>query len=131
MRAAAAPSSNQGGLNPTQVGLGVQLGALQTNFAQGSAQTTNKATDLMIQGDGFFVLKNGNEQVYSRAGSFTFDTDGYLINGSGDYVMGFPATSGVVDPYGNLTKIRLQVGATIGAPRPPTSPPAGRPPTVS
>lgn len=114
MRAAAAPSSGQAGLNPTQVGLGVQLGAVQTNFSQGSAQTTNKATDMMVQGDGFFVLQNGNEQVYSRAGSFTFDTDGYLTNSSGDYVMGFPATNGVVDPYGNLTKIRLQVGATIG-----------------
>ena len=114
LRAAAAPSAAAGGMNPNQVGLGVQLGAVQTNFLQGSAQTTNKATDLMIQGDGFFVLKDGNEEVYSRAGSFTFDTDGYLINSGGNYVEGFPATSGVVDPYGNLSKIRLQVGATIG-----------------
>ncbi|MFI7585876.1 flagellar hook protein FlgE [Spongisporangium articulatum] len=113
VRAAAAPSSAAGGLNPTQIGLGVQTGTIQTNFLQGSAQTTNKATDLMLQGDGFFVLKDGNQEVYSRAGSFTFDTDGYLINSDGNYVQGFPATNGVVDPYGNLTSIRLQVGTTI------------------
>jgi flagellar hook protein FlgE len=112
-RAAAAPGGGIGGLNPAQVGLGVQLGAINTNFLQGSAQTTNKSTDLLIQGDGFFVVKNGAEQVYTRAGAFTFDTDGYLINPEGRYVQGFPAANGVVDPYGTLGNIRLQVGATI------------------
>lgn len=113
MRAAAAPSSAAGGINPAQIGLGVQTGAIQTNFLQGSAQTTNKATDLMVQGDGFFVVKDGNQETYTRSGSFTFDTDGYLVNSDGNYVEGYPATNGVVDPYGNLTTIRLQVGSTI------------------
>ena len=113
MRSAAAPSSAAGGINPAQIGLGVQTGAIQTNFLQGSAQTTNKATDLMVQGDGFFVVKDGNEETYTRSGSFTFDTDGYLVNSDGNYVEGYPATDGVVDPYGNLTTIRLQVGSTI------------------
>ena len=52
----------RGGTNPVQVGLGVQLAATSTNFTQGSAQTTGRATDLMIQGDGFFVLGHGNER---------------------------------------------------------------------
>ena len=56
VRAAAAPGQGIGGLNPAQVGLGVQLGAISTNFGQGSAQTTNKTSDLMIQGDGFFIM---------------------------------------------------------------------------
>ena len=113
IRSAGAPGAGIGGTNPAQVGLGVQVGAIQTNFLQGSAQTTNKPTDLLIQGDGFFVLKDGNEQVYSRAGAFTFDTDGYLVNSDGNYVQGFPAVNGVVDPYGTPTDIRLQVGSTI------------------
>jgi flagellar hook protein FlgE len=112
-RAAAAPGGGIGGLNPAQVGLGVQLGAINTNFLQGSAQTTNKATDVLIQGDGFFVVKNGGENVYTRAGAFTFDTDGYMVNPEGRYVQGFPATNGVVDPYAPLQNIRLQVGSTI------------------
>jgi flagellar hook protein FlgE len=115
IRAAGAPGAGIGGTNPAQIGLGVQVGTIQTNFLQGSAQTTNKPTDLLIQGDGFFVLKDGNEQVYSRAGAFTFDTDGYLVNSDGNYVQGFPAVGGVVDPYGTPTEIRLQVGATIAS----------------
>jgi flagellar hook protein FlgE len=115
IRSAGAPGAGIGGTNPAQVGLGVQVGAIQTNFLQGSAQTTNKPTDLLIQGDGFFVLKDGNEQVYSRAGAFTFDTDGYLVNSDGNYVQGFPAVNGVVDVYGTPTDVRLQVGATIAS----------------
>ncbi len=115
IRSAGAPGAGIGGTNPAQIGLGVQIGTIQTNFLQGSAQTTNKPTDLLIQGDGFFVLKDGNEQVYSRAGAFTFDTEGYLVNSDGNYIQGFPATNGVVDPYGTPTDIRLQVGSTIAS----------------
>jgi flagellar hook protein FlgE len=112
-RAAGAPGAGIGSTNPSQVGLGVQVGAIENNFTQGSAQITNKPTDIMIQGDGFFIIQNGNEQVYSRAGAFTFDADGYLTNSDGNFVRGFPATNGVVDPYAPLTNIRLQVGSTI------------------
>lgn len=115
IRSAGAPGAGVGGTNPAQIGLGVQVGTIQTNFLQGSAQTTNKPTDLLIQGDGFFVLKAGNEQVYSRAGAFTFDTEGYLVNSDGNYIQGFPAVGGVVDPYGTPTDIRLQVGSTIAS----------------
>jgi flagellar hook protein FlgE len=113
VRSAGAPGAGIGGTNAAQIGLGVQVGAIQTNFLQGSAQTTNKPTDLLIQGDGFFVLKDGQEQVYTRAGAFNFDTDGYLVNSDGNYVQGFPAVNGVVDPFGTLQDIRLEVGGTI------------------
>jgi flagellar hook protein FlgE len=113
MRASAAPTATTGGMNPTQVGLGVQVGAVQTNFLQGSAQTTNKATDLMIQGDGFFVLQNGNNTVYSRAGAFTLDTDGNLINGDGMYAQGYAANAGVVNSFGALSKVHLPTGLSV------------------
>ena len=112
-RAAGAPGAGIGSTNPSQVGLGVQVGSIENNFTQGSAQITNKPTDIMIQGDGFFIIQNGNEQVYSRAGAFTFDADGYLTNSDGNFLQGFPATNGVVDPYAELTDIRLQVGSTL------------------
>ena len=78
-----------GGTNPIQVGLGVQLAATSTNFGQGSAQTTGRATDVMIQGDGFFVVENATEQLYTRAGSFSFDESGTLVNPDGLSVMAF------------------------------------------
>jgi flagellar hook protein FlgE len=113
LRASAATTDNAGGLNPTQVGLGVAVAGIQTNFTQGSTQTTNKATDLQIQGDGFFVLKNGNEQVYSRAGGFTLDTSGYLMTTQGSYLMGYQAINGQVPSYGTLSPIKMPTGASI------------------
>jgi flagellar hook protein FlgE len=113
VRAAAAPGQGLGGLNPAQIGLGVQLGGISTNFGQGSAQTTNKTSDLMIQGDGFFVMKKGNEEVYTRAGNFNFDTDGRLVNNSGFTVQGYPATNGVVDINQPMKDIVLPAGTTL------------------
>jgi flagellar hook protein FlgE len=97
VRPASSPANGLGGVNPEQVGLGVQLASISTNFGQGSAQNTGRATDLMIQGDGFFVLQNGQNQVYSRAGSFTFDSTGTLVNPEGFRVQGWTATNGVLN----------------------------------
>ena len=91
-------AADQGGTNPMQVGLGVQLAATSTNFTQGSAQVTGRATDLMIQGDGMFVIQKGTEQIYTRAGSFTFDESGTLVTPSGGQVQGYR-----VDAAGNAT----------------------------
>src|SRR3954471_4454764 len=70
--------SGRAGTNPIQVGLGVQVAATATNFSQGSQETTGRDTDLMIQGDGFFVVRTGSEDLYTRAGAFTFDEAGTL-----------------------------------------------------
>jgi len=100
---ASAANANRGGTNPIQVGLGVQLAATNANFTQGSTQTTGRPTDLMIQGDGFFVTKKGNEQLYTRAGAFTFDNTGTLVTPTGNRVQGYAldatgtATGGLVD----------------------------------
>ena len=92
VRQPSSPNTALGGLNPEQVGLGVQLGGISTNFAQGSAQNTGKSTDLMIQGDGFFLLRNGAETTYTRAGAFTFDTLAAELNGRGLQIFGRPFT---------------------------------------
>jgi flagellar hook protein FlgE len=117
VRSAAAPGQGLGGLNPAQVGLGVQLGGISTNFGQGSAQTTNKTSDLMIQGDGFFIMKKGNEEIYTRAGNFNFDTAGRLTNNQGFTVQGYPAVNGVPDTSQPLRDISLPAGTTL-APQP-------------
>jgi flagellar hook protein FlgE len=80
-----APTTTKGGVNPIQVGLGMTFGGITPNFLQGSLQTTNRSTDMAIQGDGFFVLANGSDRVYTRAGAFTLDANGNLV----DSVTGF------------------------------------------
>lgn len=77
---AAAPTTEVGGVNPKEVGLGVQVAAINTIFTQGNLQTTGVSTDIAIQGNGFFVLKNGEESFYSRAGAFSVDKEGTLVN---------------------------------------------------
>ncbi len=113
VRAAGGSSQGQGGVNPAQIGLGVQMGAIGTNFGQGSAQNTGKATDLMIQGDGFFVVKNGQEAQYTRAGDFNFDSDGSLVNSAGLKVQGWPATNGAVNSNGPIQDIVIPTGTLI------------------
>jgi flagellar hook protein FlgE len=83
---AGAPTATRGGTNPTQVGLGVQLAGTATNFTQGSNQYTGRTSDLLINGDGFFVLSNGGQQTFSRAGSFNLDAAGQLVAPDGSIV---------------------------------------------
>lgn len=92
LTAAGAPSATNGGTNPIQVGLGVQVGGITTNFNQGSAQVTGRATNLMISGDGFFVVNRGGEDMYTRAGAFNFDSEGNLVTVDGDIVQGYEFT---------------------------------------
>src|SRR5512138_1780170 len=76
--------------NNSQVGRGVQIQAVQNNFSQGSFENTENVTDLGIQGDSFFIVKNpGEAQLYTRAGAFSFDKDDVLVNPDGLQVQGF------------------------------------------
>ncbi|MDP4335351.1 flagellar hook protein FlgE [Curtobacterium sp. A7_M15] len=118
---AGGPQTGIGGTNPAQIGLGVQVAGVSTNFAQGSAQATGKATDLMISGDGFFVTRLGNDTVYSRAGAFDFDADGRLVTADGKIVQGYPAANGVVNENGALSDIVLPLDAAAPAVRTTTA----------
>jgi flagellar hook protein FlgE len=111
--AAGAPQNGQGGTNPAQVGLGVRNGGIIANFAQGSQQTTGRSGDMMIQGDGFFITRSGNEMMYTRAGSFTFDANGLLVSPTGEPVQGWTAKDGVVNPAAKPDDIRMPLGSTI------------------
>ncbi|MFC7505672.1 flagellar hook-basal body complex protein [Nocardioides sp. CPCC 206347] len=106
LTAASGGNAERGGTNPIQIGLGVQLAATTTNFGQGSAQMTGRPTDLMLQGDGFFVTRDGAENVYTRAGAFTFDQTGTLVTPTGMRVQGY-ALDGAGLPTGGLIDIDL------------------------
>lgn len=78
-----------GGVNAKQVGLGSSIAAIETLHTAGSAMTTNQATDLRINGDGFFVVSAGEdgEQLLTRAGNFTLDANRQLVNSDGMFVL--------------------------------------------
>ena len=78
-----APSGNLGGTNPLQIGLGASSGAITKNFTDGSLQVTGVPTNLAIQGDGMFILQDGNQQVYTRDGSFQLNGLHQLVSGTG------------------------------------------------
>lgn len=85
---ASAPTGTQGGVNPRQVGLGSQIAAIDTLHGQGSSQFTGNTLDLSITGDGFFIVEDGGERVYTRAGNFYMDRNGDLVDADGRYVQG-------------------------------------------
>jgi flagellar hook protein FlgE len=90
---AARPTAEIGGVNPKEVGLGMTVASIDTVFTQGNLQSTGINTDVAIQGNGFFILKNGAETFYSRAGAFGLDENGTLVNpASGLRVQGWMAT---------------------------------------
>jgi flagellar hook protein FlgE len=93
----------------------VQVAGISTNFAQGSAQATGRPTDMMISGDGFFVVQKGGENLYTRAGSFDFDATGRLVAPGGALVMGWTATAGAINTGTALGPITLDKNAIAPA----------------
>jgi flagellar hook protein FlgE len=113
MRSATGPQAGNGGTNPAQIGLGVRVAGIETNFGQGAAQNTGRSTDLMINGDGFFVLRDGATQLYTRAGSFSFDANGRLVDPHGSEVQGWSAVNGVVNTNSAPGDVQLPIGSVL------------------
>lgn len=85
MSGAAKPTTEVGGVNPKEVGLGMTVAAIDTVFTQGNLQSTGVSTDVAIQGNGFFLEKNGEKSYYTRAGAFGIDNEGTLVNPANGY----------------------------------------------
>ncbi len=116
MQSATASSGNRGGTNAIQIGMGVGLAAIDTMIETGSYQSTGKNTDLAIQNEGYFVVTDGKQQFYTRAGNFDFDATGkFVLPGSGLQVKGWNATNGLLDSTGQIVNIVVPSGKTIPA----------------
>ena len=96
--------------DPIQVGAGVQVASNETSFTKGSISSTGTATDVALNGNGFFVVGNGSSNEYTRAGDFSLNADGNLVTSNGLSVMGYPAVDGVVNTNAPLTAITIPVG---------------------
>lgn len=90
IRGAGSPQGGRGGTNPQQIGLGVNVASMDVIHTQGSTQRTDNPTDLMIDGNGFFVVTNdanAQNRFYTRAGNFSLDKDGNLVTPGGFKVL--------------------------------------------
>lgn len=86
-------SVTSGGVNAKQIGHGVQIGGITKNFEQGTWKETGNTSDMMISGNGYFVVTDFNGRTFlTRDGSFTLDSNGDLVTASGYYVMGAEST---------------------------------------
>jgi flagellar hook protein FlgE len=114
VRGGGAAQDDLGGTNPAQVGLGSRIAAITTNFGQGALQRTGRATDLAIQGDGFFVVQQAGQELFTRAGSFSVDALGRLVTQEGGFIMGWGSTAdGQVNVNGPLGAIQIPVGDLV------------------
>ena len=115
IRAGGAPAADRGGTNPAQVGLGVKVAAITTNWTQGATQSTGRSTDFMIEGDGFFVTRGaGNEQLFTRAGSFDFDGSGRLVTPDGSVLQGWMADgAGTINTNGPIGNLSVPYGQIV------------------
>lgn len=95
----AAPSATVGGVNPAQIGLGVGVKSIDLNTNSGSLLATDRNLDLTVFGPGFFVVNNGQRNLFTRAGTFGFDASGQLVEvGTGFLVQSTTNSSIVVPP---------------------------------
>lgn len=112
---ASAAGENRGGKNPMQVGLGSTLATIDTIHTGSSLQSTGRALDLGIDGDGYFIVKQGTAEYYSRAGNFYLDDEGNLVNADGLKVQAYkidPATGKPTNVYGDVA---VNVNAVLPA----------------
>ncbi len=109
------PTQTRGGVNPIDDGLGVKVNTVDTQFAQGGLETTGINTDLAINGDGFFILRNSDgssQPVYTRDGAFSLNSNGLLYDpASGLAVQGYMADqNGQITQTGSPGDITVPIG---------------------
>lgn len=114
LQGASRPPGDQGGINPIQIGLGMQIGSIDQIFNQGNLETTGLNTDLAIQGDSFFVVRKGNQSYFTRAGNFQVDALGQMVSpANGFIVQGRMYDNGLLQD--GIRDIRLPFGQKVSA----------------
>ena len=125
LSAGSGATATNGGTNPMQFGLGVQVGSIDNEMNAGSMETTGNPLDIAIQGDGFITVGGGGGNAtttpptlpksfdYTRAGDLTTNAEGVLVTASGQYVMG-SAASGTTGPTQYITIPQGATNVSIG-----------------
>ncbi|MGB0736980.1 MAG: flagellar hook protein FlgE [Ilumatobacteraceae bacterium] len=110
---AGAEDGTTGGTNPSQIGLGVSVARISTNFSQGALQNTGRELDFAIRGDGFFAVESAGARTYTRAGSMSLDADGRLVSATGGLIQGWSADgTGQINTNVGADALTVPVGTT-------------------
>jgi flagellar hook protein FlgE len=106
-------SSTSGNGDPIQTGTGVQVEGSTADFSNGTLSSTGIASNMALQGNGFFVVQSASGQSYTRAGDFTVNSSGQLATQGGQLVMGYQAVNGAISTSGILAPISVNQASTM------------------
>lgn len=112
---AADPNTGRGSINPLSIGLGTQTGSINKDYGQGPLEVTGNSRDMAIEGNGWFVLRQGTGEVLTRDGTFYIGADGALLGNAGLQVQGVLAENGVIPEAGDVTDLSIPIGTTGAA----------------
>ena len=108
----ASPTGENGGTNPRQIGLGVQVAEITPDFSQGTVEISSSPSDLAIQGDGFFIVQGPqDERLYTRNGIFKLNSENQLTNATGQRLLGYGVDELFRIQQTELTPIQVPLGA--------------------
>ena len=105
-------------VSSSAAGSGVRLSEISQQFTQGNVDFTDNSLDLAISGEGFFVLSDNGSRIYTRAGNFSVDRDGFVVNSQGLRLQSYPVSADGLFNTGNLIDLQLNTGSN---PPQPTS----------
>lgn len=103
-------------VSSSAAGSGVRLSDISQQFTQGNIDFTENSLDLAISGEGFFVLSDNGSRLYTRAGNFSVDRDGYVVNANGLRVQSYPVGADGLFNTGNLNDLQLNTGSNPPSP---------------
>jgi flagellar hook protein FlgE len=116
MREATQPTATVGGTNPEQVGGGVRVASIDHNMSQGNMISTGQPLDMAIEGNGYFTLNNGQQNVYTRVGNFAVDANYYLVDPSTGYRVQRVGSEGVAEGFQNPASNDIQIPYNVALP---------------
>jgi len=121
IKKASQPTSNVGGTNPQQMGSGVSISSIGPNMAQGNIVNTGNPLDLAIEGEGYYVLSDGQQNIYTRAGAFSVDADSNLVDPNTGYRVQRIGSEGEVEGFQVIGDSDLHVPYDVAIPAKATS----------
>ena len=105
-----APSTDSGGTNPRQIGLGVTVAEISPNFTQGTIEISANPLDVAIQGDGFLIVQSGTDQLFTRNGQLQLNAENEIVNSTGQRILGYTVDDDFDIVTDNLVPLTIPVG---------------------
>ncbi len=116
VREASQPTTNLGGTNPLQIGSGVQVASIDRNMSQGTMNNTGQPLDMAIEGSGFFVVNDGQADVFTRVGAFSIDADYTLVDPSTGYRVQRTGSVGVTEGFQTASDSSIRIPYDVALP---------------